>query len=110
MTGIAPSFASSSLITNKEVPIPVPGKKKNTTPHSPDSTPVQPRPVLPDQQQFQQHLRDLARAAIRVVLEDVMREELDAIIGVGWGESSRQQQRVSQRLLLPRPSYNDGPH
>jgi transposase-like protein len=33
-------------------------------------------------------VRELARAAIRVVLEDVMREELDALIGVGWGESS----------------------
>jgi transposase-like protein len=47
-------------------------------------------------------LRELARDAIRVVLEDVMREELDALIGVGWGESSRQQQRVSQRLLPTR--------
>jgi hypothetical protein len=28
-------------------------------------------------------LRELARGAIRVVLEDVMREELDALIGVG---------------------------
>lgn len=48
----------------------------------------QPAPALPDQQTFQQHLRELARGAIRVVLEDVMREELDALIGVGWGESS----------------------
>jgi transposase-like protein len=43
---------------------------------------------LPDQQTFQQYLRELARSAIRVVLEDVMQEELDALIGVGWGESS----------------------
>jgi hypothetical protein len=28
-------------------------------------------------------VRELARGAIRVVLEDVMREELDALIGVG---------------------------
>jgi hypothetical protein len=35
------------------------------------------------------------------VVEDVMREELDALIGVRWGESSRQQQRLSQRLLPP---------
>ena len=39
------------------------------------------RPIL-------QYLRELARGAIRVVVEDVMREELDALIGVGWGESS----------------------
>jgi len=43
---------------------------------------------LPDQQTFQQFLRELARSAIRVVLEGVMREELDALIGVGWGECS----------------------
>jgi transposase-like protein len=43
---------------------------------------------LPDQQTFQQFLRELARSAIRVVLEGVMREELDALIGVGWGEIS----------------------
>jgi putative transposase len=67
--------------------MPVHGKKRTTT-HSPNSTPVQPAPALPDQQQFRQHLRELARSAMRVVLEDVMREELDALIGVGWGESS----------------------
>jgi transposase-like protein len=39
------------------------------------------RPIL-------QYLRELARGALRVVLEGVMREELDALIGVGWGESS----------------------
>ena len=33
-------------------------------------------------------MRELARGGIRIVLEDVMREELDALIGVGWGESS----------------------
>jgi transposase-like protein len=43
---------------------------------------------MPDQQEFRLHLRELARGAIRVLLEDVMREELDALIGVGWGESS----------------------
>jgi putative transposase len=33
-------------------------------------------------------VRELARAGIRVVLEGVMREELDMLIGVGWGECS----------------------
>jgi transposase-like protein len=51
--------------------------------HKKDTT-----PTLPTQQEFHQHLRQLARSAIRVVLEDVMREELDALIGVGWGECS----------------------
>jgi transposase-like protein len=67
--------------------MPVHGKKR-TIPNTPDSTQGQSAPALPDQDEFRQHLRELARGAIRVLLEDVMREELDALIGVGWGESS----------------------
>jgi putative transposase len=62
--------------------------EKCTTANPTDSTEGQTVPALPDQQHFQQYLRELARGAIRVVLEGVMREELDALIGVGWGESS----------------------
>ncbi len=68
--------------------MPVHRHKKDPTPTPPDSTQEPATPPLPDQQTFQQYLRDLARGAIRVVVEDVMREELDALIGVGWGESS----------------------
>src|SRR6266436_4979781 len=68
--------------------MPVHRQKKDTTPNIPSSTPEQTPLPLPDQQTFQQYLRELARGAIRVVLEGVMREELDALIGVGWGESS----------------------
>jgi hypothetical protein len=82
--------------------MPVHHQKKDTTPDTLGSTQEQTAPALPDQQIFQQYLRELARAALRVVLEGVMREELDALIGVGWGQNSRQQQRVSQRLLHPR--------
>ena len=63
-------------------------RKKDTTPSTPGSMPEQTAPALPEQQSFQQYLRELARSAMRVVLEGVMREELDALIGVGWGESS----------------------
>lgn len=90
--------------------MPAHGKKKCTTPNPTDSTQGQAAPPLPDQHEFRQHLRQLARGAIRVVLEDVMREELDALIGVGWGESSRQQQRISQRVLYPRPGHDYRPH
>jgi len=41
---------------------------------------------LPEQQEFQQHLRTLAQSAVRTVIELVMREELDAFIGAAWGE------------------------
>jgi putative transposase len=81
--------------------MPVHRRKKDTTPPPLGSTQEPAIPPLPDQQTFQQYLRELARGAIRVVVEDVMREEFDALIGVGWGESSRQQQRLSQRLLQP---------
>src|SRR5712692_3743542 len=62
--------------------------EKCTTANPTDSTEGQTVPPLPDQQAFRQHLHELAHGAIRVVLEGVMREELDALIGVGWGESS----------------------
>jgi len=66
--------------------MPVHRHKKDTTPPPPSSTQEQTTPPLPDQQTFRQYLRELARSAIRVVVEDVMCEELDALIGVGWGE------------------------
>jgi putative transposase len=68
--------------------MPVHRHKKDTTPLPSGSTPEQTAPALPDQQTFRQYLRELARSALRVVLEGVMREELDALIGVGWGECS----------------------
>jgi putative transposase len=63
-------------------------RRKDTTPHPPDSTQEQTAPALPEQQTFQQYVRALARAGLRMVLEGVMREELDALIGAAWGESS----------------------
>ena len=68
--------------------MPVHRHKKDTTPDTLGSTQEQTTPALPDQQIFQQYLRELARAALRVVLEGVMREELDALIGAAWGEST----------------------
>ena len=63
-------------------------KKKRTTSPPTASTPESSSPVLPDQQAFHEHLRTLARSAVRVVLEEVMREELDQFLGVAWGECS----------------------
>src|SRR5450759_1347561 len=68
--------------------MPVHRHKKNITSTAPGARREQADPALPDQPSFQHHLRELARGGIRVVLEDVMREELDALIGVGWGECS----------------------
>jgi transposase-like protein len=67
--------------------MPVHRQKKDTTPHTPGST-QQPTSPLAEQQEFHQHLRALARRAVRVVIEEVMREELDQFLGVVWGERS----------------------
>ena len=47
--------------------------KKDTTAPPPGSMQEQTIPPLPDQQIFRQYLRELARDAIHVVVEDVMR-------------------------------------
>jgi transposase-like protein len=75
-------------VPKKEDTLPVHRHKKDTTPTPPHSTQEQTTPELPDQQTFREYVRELARGVIRVVLEDVMCEELDALLGVGWGESS----------------------
>ena len=63
-------------------------KKKGITSSPMASTPESSSPVMPEQQEFHQHLRALAQSAVRTVLELVMREELDAFIGAAWGECS----------------------
>jgi putative transposase len=67
--------------------MPVP-KKKRITAEKALSTSEPSSPLLPEQQEFHQHLRALAQSAVRTVLELVMREELDAFIGAAWGECS----------------------
>lgn len=59
------------------VPLP---KNKSTT--STDD------PVVSEQQRFHDHLRGLTRSAVRVVIEEVMREELAHFLGAGWREST----------------------
>jgi putative transposase len=65
--------------------MPVP-KKESTTSNTDPQTVEQASPELPDQQAFHQHLRALTRNAARVVIEEVMREELKHFIGAAWGE------------------------
>ncbi len=63
-------------------------KKKRITAENAPATSQPSSPMLPEQQEFHQHLRALAQSAVRTVLELVMREELDAFIGAAWGECS----------------------
>ncbi|HEU5377922.1 MAG TPA: IS256 family transposase [Ktedonobacteraceae bacterium] len=61
-------------------------KRKPTTSASEVSTPASSSPVLPEQEAFRQHLRGLAVSAVQVLIEQIMREELEQCIGASWGE------------------------
>jgi putative transposase len=41
---------------------------------------------LPEQEDFRQYLRRLAVSAVQVLIEQVMREELEQCLGASWGE------------------------
>jgi putative transposase len=64
--------------------MPVP--KKRITAKTDPSTGASSAPIVPDQEEFRQHLRQLAVSAVQVLLEQVMREELELCIGASWGE------------------------
>ncbi len=65
--------------------MPVPKKKPTTlTPGASTSEPSS--SALPEQEEFRQHLRRLAVSAVQVLIEHVMREELEQCIGASWGE------------------------
>src|SRR5947207_11174614 len=42
--------------------------------------------TMPDEQEFRQRMRSLAVSAMRVLIEAVMREELEKCVGAEWGE------------------------
>src|SRR5712692_5758636 len=65
--------------------MPVP-KNKPTTLSPEGSTSESSSHVVPDQEEFRQYLRRVAVSAVQVLLEQVMREELEQCIGASWGE------------------------
>lgn len=65
--------------------MPVP-KNKPTTVSPEGSTPEFASNTIPEQEEFRQHLRRLAVSAVQVLIEHVMREELEQCIGASWGE------------------------
>jgi putative transposase len=65
--------------------MPVP-KNQPTTLSSEGSTSESSSPIVPEQEEFRQHLPRLAVNAVQVLLEQVMREELEQCIGASWGE------------------------
>ncbi len=61
-------------------------KKKSTTSTTDSQMGEQASPPVPEQQTFHEHLRALMRSAVRVVIAEVMREELKQLLGAAWGE------------------------
>ena len=81
--------------------MPVP-KNKPTTLSSEGSTAQSSPPLVPEQEEFRQHLRRLAISAVQVLIEQVMREELERCIGASWGECPPHTPRLPQWLLHAR--------
>jgi len=65
--------------------MPVP-KHKPITSSPKGSTSQSSSPLIAQQEEFRQHLRHLAVSAVQVLLEQVMREELEQCLGASWGE------------------------
>jgi len=61
-------------------------KHKPITSFPEGSTPQSSTPIAPDQEEFRKSLRQLAVSAVQVLIEQVMREELEQCIGASWGE------------------------
>ncbi len=61
-------------------------KKEHTTPetkHRPSESSI---PSMPAPEDFHHYLRAQIRDATRIVMEEVMREELERFVGAAWGE------------------------
>lgn len=67
-------------------------KKNHTTWEKSRATSEASSPGLPGEQEFHQHLRELIRGATRVVMEEIMREELKQFLQAEWGESTPSRQ------------------
>src|SRR5579884_3437398 len=61
-------------------------KKEPITSPTSVSTPESTPSALPEQEDFRQHLRRLAVSAVQILIEQVMREELEECLGASWGE------------------------
>jgi transposase-like protein len=65
--------------------MPVPKKRTISTSEAAKVEPSSDQ-KLPDEQEFRQRMRNLAVSAMRVLIEEVMREELEQCLGAAWGE------------------------
>ena len=63
-------------------------KKKHITPGTNSRTSESSSPRMPVSEEFHQYLRAQIREATRLVMEEIMREELTQFLGAEWGEST----------------------
>jgi putative transposase len=61
-------------------------KKQDTTPHNLARTQAPSEVAAPEPENFQAYLRGEIRQATRIVMEEIMREELTQFLGATWGE------------------------
>ena len=64
----------------------MPASKNKPTTSTSEGSMSETSSALPEQEAFRQHLRHLAVSAVQVLLEQVMREELEQCLGASWGE------------------------
>lgn len=64
----------------------MPVSKKRTTSTSEAAKVESSDHNMSDEQEFRQRMRNLAGSAMRVLIEEVMREELEMCVGAKWGE------------------------
>jgi len=80
--------------------MPVPKNKPITS--SPEgSTSESSSPLVPEQEEFRRYLRRLAVSAVQVLLEQVMREELEQCIGAAWGNARPRAEAIA---MAPTPA------
>ncbi|MBO0794777.1 MAG: transposase [Ktedonobacteraceae bacterium] len=65
---------------------------------------------MPDQHAFHEHLRALTRNAVRMVIEEVMREELKQFLGAAWGETTPQRKGYRNGSYTRDLATRVGPH
>jgi hypothetical protein len=85
-------------------------KKKPTTPSLEGSTLESSSSSMPEQEEFRQHLRRLAVSAIQVLIEQIMREELDESHRSIVGRMHAQSSWLSQWVLHPRSAHSYRTH
>jgi putative transposase len=65
--------------------------------------------TVPGAQEFRQRMRNLAVSAVRVVIEEVMREELEQCLGAAWGECTPERKGYRNGIYMRDLATSSGP-